>query len=297
MQIIDFKLFKDYIYKKCVERVEKKRLSETPIKPQYSLFPDDKGLVSKFFNCKIGPNNKYLIPKRLLNSEIDGIRYGAVPVFNFTDEHEVLWGDTEEFNNNLPSIFIFLLVDILNSKSDLSSLIEDVLCDNIIFAKYYSLFLIKDIYDISLIKYFAVPDEMVDKNHMNKYLKIALNHLYNRPNFETKFRKIFLNFTYDKNSYTHIDERLTNEFIPELIPLLKEYLPTEESLGLRVKAIINSDMLKVIDQLDGNIKSSEFKINKKLINASSTYITELEKIAYSQIHANNTKVSKDKTKS
>lgn len=185
----------------------------------------------------------------------------------------------------------------MNSKSDLTSLIEDVLCDNIIFAKYYSFCLIKTIYNIPLIKYFAIPDEMVSNKNMNEYLKIALVHLYNRPNFEFKFRKIFLKFTNEQNLYTRIDENLTKYLIPYLISLLKEYLPTEESLGLRVKTIINSDMLKVIDQLNRNINSSEFKINKKLINASSTYISELEQIAYLRIEADNAKANKDKTKS
>ena len=294
MTTIDFVLFKKYIYRKCVDRVENRRLSEHPTKPQIKLCPGDKSLVSYFFNCKLGPNNKYLITERLLDykNKEDGARYGAVPIFKFNDKHEVLWGDEKEFDENLFDIYIFLFTDILNSKSEFNILIKDVLCDNIIFAKYYSLFTIKYTYDISLLETFAVPDAMVNITNMNIYLKIALKHLYERPEFRNKFKDIFLDYTKKYDDYTHIDKRLVKDFIPALSILLNEYLPAPESLGLRVKTLINNDLIKMLEQLhdigNGNIDNTNFEINKRIINASSLYITKLEEIAYSMAEINHT---------
>lgn len=187
---------------------------------------------------------------------------------------------------------LFLFTDILNSKSEFNILIKDVLCDNIIFAKYYSLFTIKYTYDISLLETFAVPDDMVNITNMNIYLKIALKHLYERPEFRNKFKDIFLDYTKKYDDYTHIDKRLVKDFIPALSILLNEYLPAPESLGLRVKTLINNDLIKMLEQLhdieNGNIDNTNFEINKRIINASSLYITKLEEIAYSMAEINRT---------
>lgn len=251
MTMTEFTLLKAYIYQKCVNRVEQRRLSENKPKPQISLCVDDKSLVSNFFNCKLGHNNKYLITKRLLNykNEETGTLSGAVPVFKFKNEHEVLWGNDEEFRENLYDIYVLLFTDILNSKSEYNELIKDVLCDNIIFAKYSSLFDIKYIYDVSLLTTFAVPDDMVSAYNMNIYLKIALKHLYERPNFQNKFQKLFYEYTQKYNDYTNIDKRLMKDFIPHLSHLLENYLPESDSLGLRVKTLIKQDVIKIIDQL------------------------------------------------
>lgn len=287
MQRIKFDSFKQYIFRKCVDRVEAKRLSQDPVQPQIALCRDDKSLVSYFFNCKTGTNNKYLITKRLLNyksNDSDEIS-GAVPVFGFKNEHEVLWGDMKEFRSNLFPIFCLLIKDILESDYERMETIENTLCDNIIYAKYSTFRTIKDTYDISLLENFGIYDESVEDRAMNDYLEIALKHLYHKNMFEASFERIFLSFTKRYNDYTHIEKRLYRDFLPDLLSLLEEYKPSSSSLGLRVKTLIETDIIKAINQIEAAKNNSDFcntpeyHINKEIIHASSQYIVELEKIA------------------
>lgn len=287
MQCIAFDSFKQYIFRKCVDRVEAKRLSQDPVQPQIALCRDDKSLVSFFFNCKTGTNNKFLVTKRLLNykSNETGELSGAVPVFGFKNEHEVLWGDMLEFRSNLFPIFCLLIKDILESDYEHKETIENTLCDNIIYAKYSTFRTIKDTYDISLLENFGIYDESVEDHAMNEYLEIALMHLYHQNKFEASFERIFLSFTKRYKNYTHIENRLYRDFLPDLLTLLEEYKPSSSSLGLRVKTLIETDIIKAMDQIDEFKKNSDFcdtpeyHINKEIIHASSQYIVELEKIA------------------
>lgn len=284
---ITFESFKTYIFRKCVDRVEAKRLSQDPVQPQIALCRDDKSLVSFFFNCKTGTNNKYLVTKRLLNykSKDSDEATGAVPVFCFANEHEVLWGNTIEFRENLFPIFCLLIKDILLSDYENKETVERTLCDNIIYSKYSTFRKIKDTYDISLLENFGIYDETVNEQAMSNYLEIALMHLYHKSLFEESFERIFLSFTKRYNDYTHIEDRLCKDFLPDLLSLLEEYKPSSSSLGLRVKTLIETDIIKALDQMDAYknntnfIDTTDYKLNKKIIRASSQYIVELEDIA------------------
>ena len=264
-----------------------KRLSQDPVQPQIALCRDDKSLVSYFFNCKIGTNNKYMITKRLLNYKNNetGELSGAVPVLGFKNEHEVLWGDMVEFRSNLFPIFCLLIKDILESDNECKETIENTLCDNIIYAKYSTFRAIKDTYDISLLENFGIYDESVEDRAMNDYLEIALMHLYHKSMFEASFERIFLSFTKRYNDYTHIEKRLYRDFLPDLLSLLEEYKPSSSSLGLRVKTLIETDIIKAIDQIESYkacsdfCDTAEYQINKRIIDASSQYIVKLERIA------------------
>lgn len=293
MEHINFNLTKNFVYQKCVERVEKKRTDQDTVKPQIALCRDDKSLVSFFFNCKTGPNNKYLVTKRLLNYHNNKTNedYGAVPVFGFKDEHEVLWGNETEFNQNLFTIFSSLIKDILDSQSSKKDYLEYILSDNIIYAKYLSFHQIKEKYQVSLSENFAIWDYEVDEKHMIKYLDIAIQYLYDKPHFKEQFKIVFLTFTNLHDDYTHIDERICKELLPDLYNILEKNKPSATSLGIRVKTLIETDIIKALDQLDALkynsdfLHTPEFKINKKIINASSKYICDLENIALSALNS------------
>lgn len=287
MPEIYFNKTKDFIYRNCVRRVENKRLEKKL--PQIALCRDDKTLVSYFFNCKLTSNNQYLVTKKLLDytSDIIGSRTGAVPIFEFENIHEVLWGNDKEFEDNLSTIFSLLVFDILDSSTKDKDFLEYVLCDNIIYSKYFSFRNIKDKYNVSLLENFAVYDELVNDQHMSNYLDIAIKYLYHKPAFHSKFKEIFLFFTKSHDDYTHIDDRLYKEFIPNLYELLDNYKPTATSLGIRVKNLIDTDIIKAIEQIDALKNNPDFlntpeaELNKQIVNASSTYICKLEDIALS----------------
>lgn len=292
MKPINFELTKRYIYNQCVLRVETKRKSEIPIKPQIALCRDDKSLVSNFFNCNLTSNNPYLVTKRLLNYPDDtpynkGIeKTGAVPVFGFKDEHEVLWGNNEEFIKNLYTIFSLLIKDILNSEYIGKDIIHNTLCDNIVYSKYYTFKKIKETHNVSLLETFGIYDFFVNNESMAKYLDIAIEHTFMQKGVKDNFYTIFMSYTRKHNDFTHIDKRLHKEFLPLFIKLFEQHSPTTSSLGIRVKTLIETDIIKAIDQINALSTNSdfvttpEFELNKKIIHASSQYICELEDIAH-----------------
>lgn len=136
-----------------------------------------------------------------------------------------------------------------------------------------------------MFKYFGVYDFFVSSYYMEGYRYDALYYLYSKDKFSDLFAKSFYGYASKYTDYKFFDKRLENNFIvPALIPLLRDYMPKSDSLGLRVKKLIEDDISKMIDQINNlhipNYESSpEFEFRRKIINASSSYIIELEKIA------------------
>lgn len=64
--------------------------------------------------------------------------------------------------------------------------------------------------------------------------------------------------------------------------MLKEYTPNGNSLGLRVKSLIESDLLYCAPLIYKDINPNNNYL-VKLINASSTYIVALEDIQNSEL--------------
>lgn len=126
---------------------------------------------------------------------------------------------------------------------------------------------------------------MVENEVLNEYSEIAIHHLYHKTHFEDSFKDIFLSFTRKYNDYTHIDDRLCKDFLPLFLSLIEKYKPSSNSLGLRVKTLIETDIVKAIVQIEAHNSNSDFcatneyHLNKEIIRASSQYIVELEKIA------------------
>ena len=269
-----------FVYEKCVERVEKRRKEKNV--PMYTICPDDKSLVSHFFNNNPTPKNPYLVNKRLLKNEDDDT--GILPILKFDKEHEVLWGEPTEFENNLYPIFERMIFDLMSFDSKYKSDIELVLCDHITYAKYSTIAKLKEEYHLSsTLTYFGILDIFISDENMKIYLRNAIRNLYAKPRFSDLFMKEFLIFTHKHKDYKFFDKRLEQEFIiPSLIPLIRKYVPNSSSLGLRVKQLLETDIVKCINQFELQAKnqehSVEYSMNLKIIHASCDYIVQLEKI-------------------
>lgn len=280
---IYFKLTLTTIYANCIRRVSQKMGD----KKKFSLCEDDPSLVSNFFNGKVTSNNPYLITKKLLDyhSNQSGERIGAVPVLKFKNEFEVLWGSTEDFEQNLFPIFYCLIKDILNSNyknphTENQLLIQNVLCDDITFAKYYSFYQLKETFQLlSTLPYFGIHDELISPDLMGDYLLIAIDHLFQRENFKESFSSIFKAFIskHANTDYKHIDSRLETYFLPKLLTLLKMYIPSHTSPGVLMKAHIDNDFLKAIYLMHDIASPSEQIAYKELVQYSSNYLTILER--------------------
>lgn len=304
---MDFKKTTNYIYKNCINRV-KKRLEELGL-PQISICPSDKSLVSHFFNYeknyekyknsaklykkKSNPlkNNPYLITPKLLNGlDESGDACGIVPVLGFKDEYEVLWGTNKEFNNNLHQIFRNIISDLLDIHT-YDKEINNALCDYVPFAKYSTYLQLIQKTHFPVLPYYGITEDEIFFNIGNAEAN-AIDFLYSKPDLKKDFNERFSNFI-KKNElekkYTNIDKKLTNKFVqPELIPLLEKYAPSGDSLGLRVKSIIEHDLSQSKDLIlahEENRTLSDSEYTKTLINASSSYVAKLEEIQKSFIYS------------
>ena len=277
-----FKLTLTTIYANCIRRVSQKLGN----KSQITVCEEDPSLVSFFFNGKITPNNRYLITKKLLDFHSNelGAKIGIVPTLKFQDNFEVLWGSKDEFDQNLFLIFYCIIKDILESNYEHPHienrlLIQNVLFDNVTFAKYYSLYQIKRAYKLSsILPYFGVNDNLISPSSMGTYLLIALDHLFQKENFKESFSSIFYTFAKERNDYMHLDRRLEQNFLPNLFKLIEHYKPTSDSLGLLVKSHIDNDLTRSIYLLNNTVSSNAQQIAyKELIKQSSQYLAVLER--------------------
>lgn len=281
---MEFKNTTTLLYKKCIERVKKELAVQN--RHQYEIFPDDKSLVSTFFNYfnyeSTPKNNPYLLPPALVHRKPPKIESG-IHVTLGMEIFEILWGNKNtEFKENLPYIFEALLYDIYAEDSTIDRAIIDlVLCDYVPYAKYLTLSQIKKKENISLFLTFAVYDFEVEAQYMIEHFHNALRFLYKKELFRADFEDTFTKFCQKLNSYSKLPNKLEKFAKNELIKLFEIHKPSSTSLGFRVKELIEKDLSNSKELLT---HSSIREFNAKncyafeLNHASSLYITKLEEI-------------------
>lgn len=281
---MEFKNTTTLLYKNCIKRVKKELVAQK--RHQYEIFPDDKSLVSTFFNYfnyeSTPKNNPYLLPPVLVHRKPPKIESGIHVVLGM-EIFEILWGNKNtEFKYNLPYIFEALLYDIYAEDSTVDrSIIDLVLCDYVPYAKYFTLSQIKKKESISLLSTFAVYDFEVETKYMIERFHNALCFLYKKENFRADFEDTFIKFCQNLNSYSKLPNKLEKFANNELIKLFERHKPSSNSLGFRVKKLIENDLSNSKELLTHS-SNREFKVQEyytfELNRASSSYITELEKI-------------------
>lgn len=278
-----------FIYQSCITRVQQE-LKRKKL-PQISIYRPDKTLVSTFFNYmkyieKGTPpkNNPYLLPPCLVEHEDKHSKEpcGIVPILGM-EKFEVLWGKKEqEFIQQLPSIFLNLILDI--SETDFRNNFPDiylVLCDYVPFAKYSTLLNIKKCNNITLLTTFGVYDEAVSEGNMSYYLFKAVEFIFARKEFASDFKDTFLKFAEQLTSYTRLPSKLERFVENDFYDLFSRHKPSSDSLGLRVKELIEKDLVHTLELIKYSNKTSNTPSEgymKELNRASSSYIVQLEKI-------------------
>lgn len=271
-----------FIYQSCITRVQKKL--ERKKLPQISIYRSDKTLVSTFFNYmkymekgKTPKNNPYLLPPCLVEHEDEGI----VPTLGM-ERFEVLWGnENTEFLDNLELIFKYLMLDIQeNLQTDFPTMIL-VLCDYVPFAKYSTLLRIKMNECISLLDTFGVYDEKVSSDNMYSYLLEALQFTFDKKEFSEDFQTTFFKFAEQLKSFSRLPSKLERFVKNDFYDLFNRHKPSSDSLGLRVKELIEKDLvhaLELINSSKGSANILQESYMKELNYASSQYIVQLENI-------------------
>lgn len=276
-----------YFYGSCIQRVDQKRIEKGFTQKQV-YDTDDASLISNFFNMKCTKNNPYLLTDKLLGyinnrtehavNESD-IKVGILNTLDFNSVHDVLWGTDIELKQNLPLIYRNIMSDLSFYYRDFAPTIENILCDYIPYSECITFSNIKKTQNISIKQYFGIEDESISSLNLQIQRERALLHLYSKTTFRTSFESSFIEFANRTESFTKIDKKLENDYImPIFIPLLKKHISDDSSLGLRVKKIIENDLILVLNSTLTSEDISDKTFRQALINASSEYIAKLENI-------------------
>lgn len=269
---------KKYIYKKCADRISNKiREKDVTLK---EIYPSNEKIISRITNCKIGSKNPYLIQDAVLSnycSDENGNskNVGIIPILGFENAQEVLWGTASEIRVNIPEIFQNIIYDLILCNSELDVNVYDIVCDYVSYAKYstYWRLLYDTDHSVPAFYYGLFEDDVL--NNLDSAREAAINYLFFKPQCKEVFTQAFIDFASTTCSFKKLDDTLTNNLIyPAVIPLLKRYIPDNNSLGLRVKNIIEADISqkKALVFIPPEFKSP----CEKLILISGSYISELE---------------------
>ena len=275
----ELELTTNFILKKCSERISNKYHEK---KVRYiDIYPSDEAMICRIINNSRSKNNRYLLTDKIMRNNKN--EFGIIPILGFKDEYEVLWGTDEEFKKNLPYIFHNIIKDLLD-RHNLDIDIDNILCDYVPYAKFstYAKCILPSLHaHLPIAPYYGICPEDIGSNLVNAQNN-AIDFLYSKPNFKKEFNKSFSKFAQDTLTYTKIDKEIADKFVqPYLIPLLKKYAPSGDSLGLRAKNIIEHDLSQSKDLIlahEENRTLSDSEYKKALINASSSYIVKLEEI-------------------
>lgn len=269
----------DKFYKRIAKRVSD--AIEKSGRSHFDIFPSDYKLISPIINNKRGKNNPYLLTPKVFGNEHEGLLS-----LSFHSKKEIIWGSEEEIDSYLYELFVYLITSLLR---DENRRFNDLLYDYVPYAKYATLFEVLVPMNPKAARiypafFYGVREDDVF-NNLEKAEEKAVKFLYQNCYFD--FRRVFLDYTCKADNCREIVNTFKVEFINKrFIPMLEMHRPDEHSLGLRVRNLILADLSTVPELIEPNSKLINREAQKKLINASSTYIVRLEEVQRLLIESN-----------
>lgn len=247
----------------------------------------DLALIKSILNGKPYKNrNPHLIPDSYIS--------WLTTQLKFKDELELLWGN---YRNPSLAINLFktIYLDILNFKNPKYSILNDVLMDYIPYAKYFSYW--QMFYDESIdvpkfpdsnlkfIPYFYLIKDSDIIGDFDNIKFDAIEFLFQKCQFE--FEEILFNFIQlHGKSFKKLDKKLDEFVACEFSKMLAQFLPSESSLGLRVRNIIITDWVHLGPITFKKLTESNLSIyeiiDDLLIESSLEYIKNLERVQNSR---------------
>lgn len=282
-----FKETLELLYSNCSNRIAA-RIEQSGLSYEDIYYPDPKQ-ISWIKNKKRTKNDRYLICDTVFEgsekNRNQGI--GLIPILNYTSRQEILWGSLEEQNAELFNIFSAIINDLLLDNSNLID-IKYILCDYIPFAKYLSYWDI--LYNSGnthlAILYGVTENDVFDNYELSS--NNAIKFLYSKC--KNDFGDILSEYFDKTSSFKKINKLFEKDFVlKEFCPMIHRYEPLENSLGLRVRNMINEDLSIVPDIISGlnPNKRTSIEVKKAIIRASSSYIVKLEEIQLQYIAEEN----------
>lgn len=257
----------EFIYNKCAERI--KKAIEAFNGSLSDIYSDDPKILSSIQNNRRTRNNRFLVPDRVLRNyaKNDGLILKNL----FKNEEEVLWGTHEEIAGYAEELFKIIFSDLQMNIIELDFNPDIILCDYIPYSKDSTV--IDCLLNGCSSEFFhnAIETSFCTDIVTNK--EKALQFLYKKC--RTEYLSVFQSFIANINTFNKIDKVFEKDFVREkFIPILKRQIPDDNSLGLRVKMLIEKDISQAPEHITG-IQDDYFL---SLIDASSEYISKLEKI-------------------
>lgn len=281
---MNMEIIMEFFYKKASRRIRKQ--VEKSGKKHSEIYKNDSKIISKIINNHRMRINRFLITDAAISSSyFDRDENALIPTgllhnLDFINEKEILWGTDEEIKHYLPELFK-LLWDELPDKDSAYQIDKDfILWDYVPYAEnsvYYKV-LSNYEYNYSFLGLYGKSDVAVLVNQ-EKFKQEALEFLYLKC--AKRFAKIFNNFSSETVSFKKIDKVFKEQFIETMfIDLIKHNIPEEKtSLGLRIKTIIETDLVQSADLIIKHSETGQIdEKKKKLINAASTYAFMLKEI-------------------
>lgn len=270
---MNINLIMEFFYKKASKRIREK-VNESGLTHRQIYMRDSKQ-ISWIINNNKTRNNRFLITDAVLENHDDFMNpIGLLQKLTFNNKREILWGTDEEINKYLPELFRLLWLEVTEDNNPYQLDKELYLCDYVPYAKYSTywdiLYSPENIYPA--IKYGIYEDDIMKNIDLAR--EYAFKYVYHKCKHD--FAEIFFSFANNTTSFHKIDKVFQSSFIEErFIPMLNVYKPDDNSLGIRAKMLIESDLSQCASLVSGNKKDSKGYLSK-LIHISSKYITELE---------------------
>lgn len=264
----------NFFYTRASQRI-KEKIRESGLK-YGDIYPNDTKLISWIVNNRLTKNNRFLITDRVVEFYECSGAYGLLPKLNFKDKIEIFWGTEEEINSYIYDLFILLWEEVSNDTTTYGIDNDLFLCDYIPYAKYKSFWniLFSKENKYPALAYGIYEDDVVEK--IDNAEEQALIFLYKKC--QQDFLSNFKQFAKETSSFHKINKVFKENFIEKsFVPLLEKHTPNSSSLGLRVRDLIYSDLSHTAPLIYEK-KDTDNLYLKRLINASSSYILELEKI-------------------
>lgn len=269
---MNFTFTKELIYKNCADRISR-AIVDTGISHR-KIYKQESKIIGRIRKCIIVPSrNPYLIP--------DNVRDALKKELPFDTEQDLLWGTKDEVSSFLPVIFQHLIFDLIANKSDYKDLINKILCNYIPYARYRAYYHILYETPSPIPNQFMTALYDVDNIDMimtiDSYTDSAISYLFRMCRED--FKDSFFRFMEINDSFKKLDKRLNKWVDTDLISILRQYTPSETSLGHRIESLISCDYsyLPLISSSKISEKS-EAPVMQQIISATDQYVSALEAI-------------------
>lgn len=286
-----------YIYSACAKRLKERKLLLGLTDAEIAMDLDKK-IINRIINNRRSLNNRFLVPPAFSKPLVDKLKLKS--------DYELYWSDVED-EEFIETVFCNLITDILDESdwneaywdepywsknSERVDLIEKVLLDYVPYAKifpsviqtYETVNANGDYIPISPLAYLNGGEHPSFSEH-RQTRQNAIKRLF----LNTRPTELFISFFQGTSSFSKIDKKLDAFVDKSLMPFMKDNLPKESSLGLRVHSIISADISNYVELgLVNSVRTEHgfdnygtpeyVEILQTLTSAGREYISRIEEL-------------------